>query len=193
MYPDSTEIASLEYYLKNFVWGKLQRTDQETPYPFAIYGVPNWHVARDSALQKLYKYDAKDRIKVWRAYDYPHIFKLYYHMSQIAEMIPEWTHYLTADEYFDRAVQTAMAYFKYPYEIWSWLDIYKWGMYNEWVVLELIKGLEQRGRNDEAAYLRGEWEKKPSILFMTINILIVRNIVLTAQLLNHRMPWLNMR
>lgn len=73
MYPDSTEIASLEYYLKNFVWGKLQRTDQETPYPFAIYGVPNWHVARDSALQKLYKYDAKDRIKVWRAYDYPHI------------------------------------------------------------------------------------------------------------------------
>ena len=81
-------------------------------------------------------------------------------MSQIAEMIPEWTHYLTADEYFDRAVQTAMAYFKYPYEIWSWLDIYKWGMYNEWVVLELIKGLEQRGRNDEAAYLRGEWEKK---------------------------------
>ena len=160
VYPDSTEIASLEYYLKNFVWGKLQRTDQETPYPFAIYGVPNWHVARDSALQKLYKYDAKDRIKVWRAYDYPHIFKLYYHMSQIAEMIPEWTHYLTADEYFDRAVQTAMAYFKYPYEIWSWLDIYKWGMYNEWVVLELIKGLEQRGRNDEAAYLRGEWEKK---------------------------------
>ena len=37
VYPDSTEIASLEYYLKNFVWGKLQRADQETPYPFAIY------------------------------------------------------------------------------------------------------------------------------------------------------------
>ena len=119
-------------------------------------------------------------------------------MSQIAEMIPEWTHYLTADEYFDRAVQTAMAYFKYPYEIWSWLDIYKWGMYNEWVVLELIKGLEQRHKKiceliNLKAYFKQILQYFPENLFMTINILIVRNIVLTAQLLNHRMPWLNMR
>ena len=31
---------SLEYYLEHFVWGGLQRTDDETPYPYGVYGRP---------------------------------------------------------------------------------------------------------------------------------------------------------
>lgn len=38
IYPNKEEIASLEYYEENFVWGKLQRTDEEYPYPYGIYG-----------------------------------------------------------------------------------------------------------------------------------------------------------
>lgn len=160
IYPDSAEIASLEYYIENFVWGKLQRTDKEEPYPYGIYGVPNWYVARDSVMNAFYDPGHAQYIHLWRAYDYPHIIKLYYHMHQIAEMLPQWTHYLNADEYFDRAVQTAIAFFQYPYEIWSWFDIYKWGMYNEMHILRLIDKLEKKGRTDEAGFLRGEWEKK---------------------------------
>jgi hypothetical protein len=37
-FPDQREIEGLEYYLKNFVWGKLQRTDAEKPYPYGVYG-----------------------------------------------------------------------------------------------------------------------------------------------------------
>lgn len=160
IYPDSAEIASVEYYLKNFVWGKLQRTDKEIPYAYGIYGVPNWYVARDSTLHAMCNHVYKDRIKIWRAYDYPHIIKLYYHMYQIASMYPHWTHYLSAEGYLDRAVNTAFAYFKYPYEILPWFDIYKWGIYNEWIVLELIEELEKRSRQHEADMLRQEWEKK---------------------------------
>jgi hypothetical protein len=46
-FPDKKEIEALEYYLEHFVWGKLQRTDQEKPYPYGVYGTPNWYVDRD--------------------------------------------------------------------------------------------------------------------------------------------------
>ena len=35
-FPDPKEIASLEYYLERFVWGKMQRTDRESPYPYGV-------------------------------------------------------------------------------------------------------------------------------------------------------------
>lgn len=46
IYPNKEEIASLEYYEENFVWGKLQRTDEEYPYPYGIYGSENWYQNR---------------------------------------------------------------------------------------------------------------------------------------------------
>lgn len=160
VYPDSAEIASLEYYVKNFVWGKLQRTDKEQPYPYAIYGVPNWYIARDPKLHAMCNYVYNDRIKIWRAYDYPHIIKLYYALYKIAEQTPQFIHYLTSEEYLNRAVETAKAFYKYPYEILPWMEVYKWGMYNELVILDIINELEQKGRREDAAFLRGEWEKK---------------------------------
>ena len=43
-FPDQNEIDGLEYYLRHFVWGGLQRTDKETPYPHCgVYGTPDWH------------------------------------------------------------------------------------------------------------------------------------------------------
>jgi hypothetical protein len=141
VYPDPSEIASVEYYLKNFVWGKLQRTDQETPYPYGIYGTPNWMVNRDPVLRAGVKNRNLDKMNVWRSYDYPHIIMLYWHMYQIAKMYPEMVHYLTADQYLERAAQTALAYFKYPYEILPWYETYKWGCYNELVIPDLINEL----------------------------------------------------
>ncbi len=41
-YPDAAEIASLEYFIRHFVWGKHQRTDAESPYPYGIYGSDSW-------------------------------------------------------------------------------------------------------------------------------------------------------
>jgi hypothetical protein len=159
-YPDPEEIASVEYYLKNFVWGKLQRTDQETPYPYGIYGTPNWMVNRDPLLRAGVKNRNLDKMNIWRSYDYPHIVMLYWHMYQIAKLYPDQVHYLDAAGYLERAYQTAKAYFTYPYEILPWYETYKWGCYNELVIVDLIGELEKQGESVKAKELRGEWEKK---------------------------------
>jgi hypothetical protein len=159
-YPDKDEIASVEYYLENFVWGGLQRTDQETPYPYGIYGTPNWMVNRDPVLRAGVKDRNLDKMNVWRSYDYPHMIMLYYHMFQIADMYPDLVNYLDADAYLERAWQTAKAYFTYPYEILPWYDTYKWGCYNEVVIEDLISSLEDEQRQEEADWLRNEYEKK---------------------------------
>ena len=159
-FPDDSEIASVEYYIRHFVWGGLQRTDKEDPNPYGIYGVPNWREARNPFLSARSRNANLDKMKIYRSYDYPHMIKMYYHMYEIAERYPEKVNYLDAAGYLDRAFNTAKAYFIYPYKILPWYETYKWGCYNELIILPLIDALEKAGRTDDAAWLRNEWEKK---------------------------------
>jgi hypothetical protein len=170
VFPDKKEIESLEYYLKNFVWGGLQRRDDERPYPYGVYGTPNWYINRDPARRKAYAESLADGARakgdlgkehVWRSYDYPHVIMLYFHMYQIAKLYPGMSTYLDAAGYLERAWQTARAFYTYPYEIYPlYYETYKWGLYNELVVLDLIDALEREGRASPAGWLRAEWEKK---------------------------------
>lgn len=160
-FPVDEEIKSIEYYIENFVWGGLQRTDKEKPYPYGIYGVPNWKVNRGGIAERATIRNTNlDKIPVWRAYDYPHIFMLYYHMFQIAEFYPQKVKFRDAKGYLDLAYQTSKAYFLYPYEILPYYEIYQWGYYNELVLMPLIDELKKYGMIDEAEWLRAEWEKK---------------------------------
>jgi len=153
-YPAASEIESVEYYLKNFVWGKLQMTDQEK-YPYAVYGIDNWKINRESKPQD--RYGWVDH--VWRPYDYPHVICLYWSMYQVAKYYPELVHYLTRDEYLERAYGTALAFYRYPKQIANW-STNELGHYNELVVVELIRELEATGRKEQAAALRKYWESK---------------------------------
>ena len=172
-YPDADEIAAIEYYIDHFVWGKLQRTDQEEPLPYAIYGVPNWfenrynewgfqpegmkHVYRDGGLHL----KGKGQAHVWRNYDYPHIMMLYYHMYQIARKYPELVHSLDAKGYLLRAYGTMWAHFKVQNHQPGWgYWAYTLGMYNELLIVDLIQALRAEGCPEEAEWLKGEWEKK---------------------------------
>ncbi len=169
-FPDKKEIESLEYYIKHFVWGGLQRRDDERPYPYGVYGTPNWFVNRDPQRRVAYANSLrdgatakKDLVKehVWRNYDYPHVIMLYFHMYQIAKMYPELSTYLDAKGYLTRAMETAKAFYTYPYEIYpEYYDTYKWGLYNELIVLELVDALKTEGYPEQAAALTREWEKK---------------------------------
>jgi hypothetical protein len=152
-FPSMSEIEALEYYLKNFVWGKLQMTDQE-PFPYAIYGIDNWKVNRESKFA-----DQRGKEHLWRIYDYPHIILLYFRMYQIAERYPNMVHYLDKDAYLERAFGTAKAFFTVPLKIVNW-SAYETGTYNELVIPDLIDALAKSGKNEEAAWLRAAWEKK---------------------------------
>ncbi|MCQ2392786.1 MAG: DUF5695 domain-containing protein [Kiritimatiellae bacterium] len=168
VYPEADEIASLEYYERNFVWGKLQRTDKESPYPYGIYGSDNWHENR-SGKRGDYNSGGSGRERMWRTFDYVTHIALYYNLHRIAKLNPSLVKYLDAAGYLERAYRTAMAFFEVPYNIrmgnqWAfhgWCDwAYKQGNFHERYILDVIAALEASGRQPEADRLRREWEKK---------------------------------
>jgi hypothetical protein len=154
VYPDANEIAALEYYLQNFVWGKLQMTREER-YPYAVYGIDNWKINRESKPGD--RYGWTDHI--WRAYDYPHVVYLYWSMYQIARDYPELSHYADKNEYLERAYGTALAFYTYPWQIAHW-STNELGNYNELVIADLIAELDRVGWKEKAAELRKHWEEK---------------------------------
>jgi hypothetical protein len=152
-FPDPNEIEAVDYYIKHYVWGGLQMTEEE-PYPYAIYGIPNYKVNRESNDP-----GRNGRNHIWRIYDYPHIVLLYFRMYQIARLYPHIKMELTADEYLHRAFGTAMAFFTVPMTVERW-SAYGTGTYNELVIPEVIDALDAHGRKKEAADLRAHWERK---------------------------------
>jgi len=152
-YPSENEIAAVEYYIKNYVWGGLQQTDKE-PFPYGVYGIPNWKVNRDSPRD-----DASGKRHIWRIYDYPHVIMLYYEMYRVAKLYPDKVKYLDAQGYLERAFGTAKALYTYPMETRHWSP-YETGTYNEVVIPHLIQALDKEGHADQAALLRDNWEKK---------------------------------
>ncbi len=153
-YPDPKEIEALEYYLKNFVWGKLQMTDKEK-FPYAVYGIDNWKINRESKPADRYGWTEH----IWRCYDYPHVVYLYWSMYQLAKFYPDQVHYATKEEFLQRAFGTARAFYTYPWEIAHW-SAYELGHYNELVIANLIDELYAVGWKDKADLLRKDWEGK---------------------------------
>ena len=152
-FPSQPEIQAVEYYIEKYVWGGLQETEKEE-YPYAIYGIPNWKVNRDSP-----ENNDKGKKHVWRIYDYPHLILLYYSMYKVAELYPRMTKYLDADGYLERAFGTSQAFFTVPEELIKWSP-YETGLYDELVIPDLIVALEAHGHQDQAKWLREHWEKK---------------------------------
>jgi len=152
-YPDQEQVDALDYYIENFVWGGLQRTDKEE-FPYGIYGIPDWYQNRNSKDDGV-----KGKLHIWRIYDYPHIMLMYYNMYFIARNYKNIRTSLTADEYLERAYRTALALFTIPYELDGW-SAYKTGLYNELVIENIIQALYNEGRKLDADRLSIHWNRK---------------------------------
>lgn len=152
-YPSQEEVEALDYYIEHFVWGGLQRTTEES-YSYGIYGIPDWKHNRDSSDP-----GPKGKLHIWRCYDYPHIVVMYFSMYRIARDYPGLKMKLDRAAYLERAYGTALGLFTIPMEVTGWSP-YETGFYNEVVIPQLIEELEIAGKQEEAAKLRGEWEKK---------------------------------
>jgi hypothetical protein len=154
-YPEQTEVDALDYYIKNFVWGGLQQTTQE-PYPFAIYGIPDWKTNRDSIDP-----GRNGQKHIWRIYDYPHIVLMYHSMYRVAKNNPQIKTALPAIDYLKRAYGTAVALFTVPMQVEKW-SAYRTGLYNELVIANVIADLRFEGMTAEAETLRKHWDQKVS-------------------------------
>ncbi|MCX6875644.1 MAG: DUF5695 domain-containing protein [Verrucomicrobia bacterium] len=172
-FPDAGEVASLEYFIKHFVWGKHQRTDAEQPYPYGIYGADSWQqnrfTQRDPLDQGISRPGGPSACRMWRTFDYPTYFALYFDMYRIAKQRPELVKECGAAEYLERAYGTARAYFEVPANIrmeggWSFTGWVYWqytvGNFHEKYLLPLIAALIAEGQSAKADFLRAEWEKK---------------------------------
>ncbi len=164
--PVEKEIEAVEYYIEHFVWGRLQRTDQELPRPYAIYGCDSWYALRNSGTGFNNGGHGEDRM--WRTFDYTHIIQLYYYMYEVARLYPGMVRYLDADGYLLRAYNTAKAFFEIPITIfmkgWAFHGYCSWafkqGNFGEMVIVPLIDALDASGYTAEATKLRGYWETK---------------------------------
>ena len=152
-FPVQVEVEALDYYIRHFVWGGLQQTTEE-PYPYGVYGIPDWKQNRGS------DDPGRDgRRHLWRVYDYPHVIQMYFGMYRVAKNHPQIKTELAADEYLRRAFGTAKAMFTVPMEIEGW-SAYNTGFYNELVIVDLIAELEAADMQEEAGTLRGFWDRK---------------------------------
>lgn len=160
-YPDRAEIASVERYIRYYLWndfkdgkGGMQMTEDEK-YPYGIYGTfDNWwgHRASDDP-------GRDGRAHLWRIYDYPHIIHLYYRMHQIAKFYPSLVDWADAAGYLELAYRTAVAYWEVPMEIEGW-SADSVGTMNEAFLPELIDALAAEGHSEWSAEIRNYWEGK---------------------------------
>ena len=91
-------------YLDRFVWGGLQQTEEE-PYPYGIYGIPDWHVLRNS------KEDGtRGKLHIWRIYDYPHIALTWYNMYLTAVRYPNLKFQMDPIVYLKASIWNGMRY-----------------------------------------------------------------------------------
>jgi hypothetical protein len=152
-YPVQEEIDALDYYIENFVWGGLQRTEEEE-FAYGIYGIPDWHKNRNAV-----KEDGEGKLHIWRIYDYPHIALMYYNMYRVAHTFTKMQTKLTATEYLERAYRTALAMFTIPSELSEW-SAYKTGLYNELVIENIIQSLYDEREVRKAERLELHWKRK---------------------------------
>ena len=153
VFPDQGEVDVLEYYIDHFVWGGLQRTEDEE-FAYGIYGIPDWHVNRNHEEE-----GPRGKLHIWRIYDYPHIFLMYYNMYLIGRNFSSIKLNKPKEIYLERAYRTALAMFTIPDEIVDW-SAYKTGLYNELVIGEIIEELLRVGQKEKSMRLRFHWEKK---------------------------------
>lgn len=152
-WPEQEEINALDAYLDDFVWGGLQKRDDED-YPYGIYGITDWYQNRNSEDK-----DIGGQEHIWRVYDYPHLFLTYYNMYYVAKYHPDVTLRHSKETYLKKAYHTAVTMFTLPLELVTW-SAYETGFYNELVIEDIIKALEQEGQSLEARRLRRHWDRK---------------------------------
>lgn len=166
-YPDREEIHGIEVYIKEFLWGGLQRTELEQPYAYGIYGSDYWVEHRNSGSGMGNGGHGEEHL--WRTFDYTHIIGLYHWMYRIARKYPGYITVLDAPEYLKRAYHTAKAYFEIPYSIymrdgWDFTGYtdwaYKQGNFHEVHIPLLIDDLKRENEMDWAEELRVQWEHK---------------------------------
>ena len=148
-YPDAQEIHALDEFIENFLYGKLQNKEN--------YQVLNSLIGLREGSWRRWDY-------VWRIYNYPHVYNVYYQMYRITK----WHGIKTSREpleYLDLAYNTALASYldstyESVYETKNYIDYHRGNMSKTHaprgspILAHLLKSLETEGMETEYRTLR---------------------------------------
>ena len=148
-YPDAQEIHALDEFIENFLYGKLQNKEN--------YQVLNSLIGLREGSWRRWDY-------VWRIYNYPHVYNVYYQMYRITK----WHGIKTSREpleYLDLAYNTALASYldstyESVYETKNYIDYHRGNMSKTHapmgspILAHLLKSLEIESMETEYQTLR---------------------------------------
>jgi len=148
-YPNRQEIKILEDYIEEFLWGKLQ--DRESFQVLRSISRSMWGSSPG----------------VWRGYNYPHVYNIYYNMYRISKLYraTKWP----AKRYLEMAYRTAMASFsdqtyagitedKNFGEWWEGNWSRSMGFIGSWNLINIMQALKNESMMREHRALEGEVE-----------------------------------
>ena len=155
VYPNQTEVSSIDYYINNFVLGYLQNARDSS-------GARTWQVYR--------WYDGTDGSPsdkgVWRSYNYMHIANTYYTMYLLKKAYPSLTTSFSAAQYLDMAYQTLNAmYTKIPASNPLGDSAHNLGLMGEQTYPGLLGALQAEGTGGKASTLRTQIAIKRDKMF----------------------------
>ena len=148
-YPDEQEIHALDEFIEHFLYGKLQDKDN--------YQVLNSLIGLREGSWRRWDY-------VWRIYNYPHVYNIYYQMYRITQLHGVKTSREPL-EYLDLAYNTALASYldstyESVYETKNYIDYHRGNMSKTHapmgspILAHLLKALKTEGRETEYQTLR---------------------------------------
>ena len=148
-YPDEQEIAALDEFVEKFLYGKLQ--DKET------FQVLNSLIGLRPGSWRRWDY-------VWRIYNYPHVYNIYYQMYRITKLHGVKTS-RTPLTYLNLAHRTALtsyldSTYESVYETKNYIDYHRGNMSKTHapmgspILAHLLKSLKAEGMHDEHRTLR---------------------------------------
>ncbi|KAA9083739.1 DUF5695 domain-containing protein [Microbacterium radiodurans] len=160
--PDAAEVASLDYYIDNFLLGYLQNQFQNGERTWNLY---HWYdggdgdrpaTGRDDGTSP----DVGDGLATWRVMNSPHVWNTYWGMYRIAEAHPDLAE-RPAAEYLDMAYRTMKAYFEHDDARLYLPDASRHLASMGELTMPLIEdALRAAGRTAEADTLRGFFAEK---------------------------------
>jgi hypothetical protein len=111
--PDAQQIASLDYYIDNFLLGYLQNQFRNGQRTWNVY---HWYDGGDGERPSSGSENGDgwvgDGLATWRVMNSPHVWNTYFAMYRIAKLQPGLVK-RSAAEYLDMAYRTMKAYFQH--------------------------------------------------------------------------------
>jgi len=152
--PDAAEVAKLERFVDETVWGHLQVSDGEHKYGvrkslffYQPDAVPEFHYDPKINWKSWTSWDVKGAEDVGRAYNYPHVVAAYWSLYTIARNTHGVATHHPWQWYLDQAYETTMAMrTQAPYYT-------QFGLMEGTVFLRVLEDLKHEGMTDKAASL----------------------------------------